>query len=280
VTAGTPSSASTPTPTPTSPGTSSSTAPARPAQADAVDAIRAAGRDGRPAQRRGLWVSYLTPYALEIALSGFAGDGTGRGPDWLGVDLQHGAVEVCDVPGLLRVTERHGIPVLTRMPGHDKAAIGRVIDAGVDGVIVPSVESAAQAQALVEAVRLPPGGSRSTGAARLSFGVTSGSEPLLLPMVETRAGRDHAAEIAAVDGVDGIFLGPYDLSVSLGLATPVVPEALDVLRSVIEVGRSAHVAVGLYAGLDELRDLAPLLDLVGLDSDITALRVGLRAMFG
>jgi 4-hydroxy-2-oxoheptanedioate aldolase len=284
VTAGTPPSASTSTSRATSsttaPATSSRTAAARPAQTETVDAIRAAGREGRPAQRRGLWVSYLTPYALEIALSGFAGDDAGRGPDWLGIDLQHGAVEVSEVPGLLRVSERHGIPVLTRMPSHDKAAIGRVVDAGVDGVIVPSVESAAQAQALVEAVRLPPGGSRSTGAARSSFGVTSGTEPLLLPMVETRAGRDHAAEIAAVEGVDGIFLGPYDLSVSLGLASPVVPEALDVLRSVIEVGRAAHVAVGLYAGLDELRDLTPLLDLVGVDSDIAALRLGLRAMFG
>ncbi len=277
MTAGTPSS--TP-PTEPDPSSSASSSDERPAQTRAVEAVRAAGRAGRPAQRRGLWVSHLTPYALEIALTGFTGDGGVRGPDWIGVDLQHGAVEVADVPALLRVTERHGIPVLTRMPSHDKAAIGRVVDAGVDGVIVPSVESSEQAEALVEAVRLPPRGGRSTGAARASFGVTSGTEPLLLPMVETRLGRDHAAEIAAVDGVDGIFLGPYDLSVSLGLASPVAPEALDVLRAVIEVGRSAGVVVGLYAGLDELRDLAPLLDLIALDSDITALRLGLRTMFG
>ncbi len=241
--------------------------------------MRTAAREGRPAQRRGLWVSYLSPYALELAL-GAPHDTGGPRPDWVGLDLQHGAIEVADVIGLLRVTERHGIPVLARVPSHDKAVIGRVVDAGVDGVIVPSVESAEQAEALVDAIRLPPRGSRSTGAARSSFGVTSGTQPLLLPMVETRLGRDHAAGIAAVDGVDGIFVGPYDLSVSLGLASPVLPEALAAIRGVIEVGRAAGGVVGLYAGADELRALRPLLDLVGLDSDITALRLGLAALFG
>lgn len=251
--------------TPTTPPPGSSAA-------RSVDAVRAAGRDGGPAQRRGFWVSYLSPYALEIALD--------PRPDWVGLDLQHGDLMPHDVAGLLRVTEPLGIPVLARMPGHDRAAIGRVIDAGVDGVIVPTVESREQALELVDAVRLPPHGSRSTGAARSSFGVTSGTDPLLLLMVETRAGRDHAADIASVAGVDGIFLGPYDLSVSLGIASPSSPEALAVLRAVIEVGRSADVVVGMYAGTDELRTLAPLLDLIALDSDITALRLGMAALFG
>ncbi len=245
--------------------------PPESAAAQAVEAVRASARDGRPAQRRGFWVSYLSPYALEIALD--------TRPDWVGLDLQHGDLEARHVAVLLRVTARHGIQVLARMPGHDRAAIGRVVDAGVDGVIVPSVESRDQAMALADAVRLPPQGSRSTGAARSSFGVTSGTEPLLLLMVETRAGRDHAAEIAAVAGVDGIFIGPYDLSVSLGIASPSSAEALTTVRSVIEVGRSAGVVVGMYAGTDELRTLAPLLDLVALDSDITALRLGMGALF-
>lgn len=240
-----------------------------------VDAVRSAGRAGRPAQRRGLWVSFLSPYALEVALDA----GRRAVPDWIGLDLQHGDLDTTHVAGLLRVTERRGIPVLARMPGHDRTAIGRVVDSGVDGVIIPSVESVDQAVALVEAIRLPPGGSRSTGAARSSLGVTSGTDPLLLPMVETRAGRDQAAAIAAVEGVDGIFVGPYDLNVSIGNASPSSPEGVAAVRSVVEVGREAGGIVGMYAGSDELRALAPLLDLVALDSDLTALRLGMAALF-
>ena len=241
-----------------------------------VDTVRAAGRERRPAQRRGLWVSFLSPYALEVALDA----GPGAVPDWIGLDLQHGDLDTTHVAGLLRVTERRGIPVLARMPGHDRAAIGRVVDSGVDGVIVPSVESPDQARALVEAIRLPPTGARSTGAARSSFGVTSGTEPLLLPMVETRAGREQAAAIAEVDGVDGIFVGPYDLNASLGHASPSSPEGVAAVRSALEVGRAAGGIVGMYAGSDELRALAPLLDIVAVDSDLTALRLGMAALFG
>ncbi len=241
-----------------------------------VDAVRTAGRERRPAQRRGLWVSYLSPYALEVALDA----DPGSVPDWIGLDLQHGDLDPSYVAGLLRVTERRGLPVLARMPGHDRSAIGRVVDSGVDGVIVPTVESADQARALVDAIRLPPTGARSTGAARSSFGVTSGTDPLLLPMVETRAGRDHAAAIAEVDGVDGIFVGPYDLNASLGRSSPSSPEGVAAVRSVIEVGRAAGVVVGMYAGSDELRALSPLLDLIALDSDLTALRLGMASLFG
>lgn len=256
--------------------TTSERAATAPGATELVDAVRAAGREGRPAQRRGLWVSFLSPYALEVALDA----GPEVVPDWIGLDLQHGDLDVSHVAGLLRVTERRGIPVLARMPGHDRSAIGRVVDSGVDGVIVPSVESPEQARALVDAIRLPPSGTRSTGAARSSFGVTSGTEPLLLPMVETRAGRDHAAAIAGIEGVDGIFVGPYDLNVSLGVSSPSSPEGVAAVRSVIEVGRAAGVVVGMYAGSDELRALAPLLDLVGLDSDLTALRSGMASLFG
>ena len=241
-----------------------------------VETVRAAGRERRPARRGGLWVSFLSPYALEVALDA----GPGVLPDWVGLDLQHGDLGTTHVADLLRVTERRGIPVLARMPGHDRAAIGRVIDSGVDGVIVPTVESSDQARALVDAVRLPPTGARSTGSARSSFGVTSGTEPLLLPMVETRAGRDHAAGIAAVEGVDGIFVGPYDLNASLGNPSPSSPEGVAAVWSVIDVGRAAGVVVGMYAGSDELRALAPLLDLVALDSDLTALRLGMASLFG
>lgn len=249
-----------------------SESPGRRTVRDEVAAIRSAAGGGQPAGRRGFWVSFLSPYGLEVALD--------TRPDWVALDLQHGDLDIAGVSSLLRVTEPRGIPVLARMPSHDGAQIARVVDAGVDGVIVPGVESAAEAELLVDAIRLPPQGRRSTGTARSALGVTSGSDPLLLPMVETRAGFDAAVSIAQVEGVDGIFVGPYDLSVSLGIESASSADGLGAVRAAIESGRSAGVLVGMYAGSPELRALAPLVDLIALDSDMTALRLGLQKLFG
>lgn len=235
--------------------------------------LRAAAAGGGPALRQGLWLTFLGPYGLEVAASG--------GADWLGVDLQHGDLDVSDVPGLLRVAERAALPVLTRMPSHDPALLGRVLDAGVSGVIVPLVESADQAMALVSACLPPPAGSRSTGGCRQTLGVTGddGPQQLLLPMVETAAGLQHAAEILAVPGVDGVFFGPYDLSISAGFPGPSSPQTITALRDVIHLARQADKVVGFMAGTPELLAVAPEADLVAVDTDVTALRRGLAQLF-
>lgn len=222
--------------------------------------------------RRGLWVSFLDPYGLEVVL--------GSGVDWLGLDLQHGNLEPSDVPGLLRVAERAGLPVLARTPDHAPATVGRLLDAGVDGLIVPMVESADQARALVSAARTPPHGTRSTGGCRQTLGVTDApAEQLLLPMVETAAGLDHAADILAVPGVDGVFVGPYDLSISAGFPAPDSPQTLDALRHVVGLARAAGKIAGFMAGAPGLVDLATEADLVALDTDVAALRLGLAHLY-
>ena len=164
------------------------------------------------------------------------------------------------------------------MASHATDAIGRVVDAGAQGVIVPGVESADEAAALVRAIRLPPAGGRSTGAARTALGVTDVGEALLLPMVETAAGLHHAADIAAVDGVDGIFIGPYDLSMSLG-CKPGEEPVMTAIASVVETVRSTGMIVGLFTGRPDLLALAPTLDLVAVDTDVTALRRGIADLF-
>lgn len=194
-----------------------------------IDAARA---NQEPALRRGLWLTFLSAYGLEAAL-GHA--------DWVGVDLQHGDLELSDVAGLLRVTERVGLPLLTRMPSHDPALISRAIDLGVNGLIVPMVESGDQARDLVAAALTPPRGSRSTGGSRSSFTVNKNpAVPLLLPMIETVSGFDHAADIVGQPGVDGVFFGPYDLSLSAGFPSPDSPQTIEALRDVIKVARSAR----------------------------------------
>ncbi len=233
--------------------------------------LTAAAGEG-PGLRAGLWTTFLGAYGLEVAAS--------SGADWLGFDLQHGDLEVADVPELLRVAECVGLPVLTRMPSQDPALIGRVLDAGVSGVIVPMVNSAEEAAALVSACRTPPNGLRSTGGCRQSLGLAGGAVPqLLLPMVETAAGLEHAADILAVAGVDGVFIGPYDLSISAGFPSPSSPQTIAAVREVIRQARRVGKIVGFMAGTPQLLALAPEADLVAVDTDVTALRQGLAALF-
>ena len=116
-------------------------------------------RAGDPAQtdpaltcRRGLWLTFLSPFGLEVAAAG-------GGAEWIAIDVQHGDLDLSDVAPLARVSP---VPVLVRLGSHDEAQLARVLDAGVDGVIVPAVESGAQAGQLVQAACFAP----RAGAAR------------------------------------------------------------------------------------------------------------------
>lgn len=247
--------------------------PARTTPSDLRARLEASSGGQGDGLRAGLWVGYLDAYGLEVV--------RGHGPDWIGVDLQHGNLDLSALPDLLRVAECAGLPLLARTPSHDPATLGRVLDCGVGGIIVPMVESSDQAGAVVAASRTPPRGSRSTGACRSTLGVCHApEEPLVLPMVETAAGLEHAAEILAVPGVDGVFFGPYDFSISAGFPSARSPETVDALREVILLARAAGKIVGFMAGQPELLAVAPEADLVAVDTDVSALRLGLGQLFG
>ncbi|GEB48093.1 MULTISPECIES: HpcH/HpaI aldolase family protein [Streptomyces] len=223
-----------------------------------------------PPPRLGLWASFLGPFALEAL--------RGTGLDWLGLDLQHGALEPADVPGLLRVADACALPVLVRLPSHDAALLARVLDAGPAGVIVPAVESAEQAAALVRAARLPPHGRRSTGLTRaaLTRGERTPPEPLLLPMVETADGLRNADAIAATTGIDGLFVGPYDLALSLGSTAADAPEVVTAVREALTAAHRNGRAGGLFAGSTALTRQLPPVALLAADTDAAALRTGVR----
>lgn len=219
---------------------------------------------------RGLWVSCLGPFALEALAD--------QGLDWVGIDLQHGALEVGDLPALLRVTAASGTRCLVRVPSHDHAVIGRVLDHGPDGVIVPAVETGAQAAAVVSAASSPPHGTRSTGLGRAALGVGSPGPPTVLVMVETAAGYRARAEILAVPGVDGVFVGPYDLSLSLGAARTTDEPVVQAIRQVLHDTSAAGLLTGYFAGDRRLVQLLPDVDLLAVDSDVAALRAGVDAL--
>jgi 4-hydroxy-2-oxoheptanedioate aldolase len=227
-------------------------------------------RAGLPAGtcRRGLWLTFLSPFGLELA--------GGCGAEWIGIDVQHGDLDSADVAPLARVSP---VPVLVRLASHDEAQLGRVLDTGVDGVIVPAVESADQARQLVQAACFPPRGRRSKGLARVSL-LGRRDQPLLLPMVETRAGLDALDDILGVDGVDGTFIGPYDLSLSLGCTSTLDDAVVSAITSVIGRTRGRGRITGIFTGNRKLTALLPAVDLLGVDTDAAALRAGLKALFG
>jgi 4-hydroxy-2-oxoheptanedioate aldolase len=185
----------------------------------------------------GTWSCLDSTYALElVAASGF---------DWICIDLQHGLADDGALPGLLQSADAAGVPVLVRPSSNEPAAIGRALDAGAAGVIVPLVETAAAAAAAVGACRYPPLGCRSWGPLRpvATDAAVEETEPLRVVMIETERGVAAADEIAAVDGVDAVFVGPSDLSLSI--AGTLGAELGTALARVEAACRETGVATGI-----------------------------------
>ncbi|WP_182376177.1 aldolase/citrate lyase family protein [Nocardioides sp. WS12] len=217
--------------------------------------------------RRGLWLTFLSPFGLEVAER--------AAPiDWIGVDLQHGDIDLTDLSSLVRASR---LPVYARAASQEATALTRIVDTGVHGLIVPGVDSADQARVIVDAVRLPPVGRRSSGLARAT--VLGTDAPVVLAMIETRAGLDAVHEIAEVAGIDGLFVGPYDLSLSLGESSLTSEPMLSAITTAVEEARRHEKLAAAFAGDPELAGLLPPLDLLGVDSDATALRLGLAELF-
>lgn len=230
------------------------------------------GRSGDPAGLRGLWVTFLPPFGVEAL--------AGSGLDWIGLDLQHGDLTPADVAPLLRVTGAFGLPILVRMPSADPTVIARVLDDGPAGVIVPAVESSEQTASVVAAALLPPRGTRSTGLSRSRLGLPGVlADPLLLVMVETAAGYAARVDIAQTPGVDGVFVGPYDLALSLGTDRATDPSVVAAITDVLAATRAADRVTGYFAGDAALVAALPPVDLLAVDSDAAALRAGVSDLW-
>ena len=180
---------------------------------DAAYRLRARWRSAEPTY--GAWVYMRDSFSAEIiAHAGF---------DWACIDTQHGMVRSGDLVPLLQALGVAGKAVLVRVPWNEPGVIMNALDAGASGVIVPMVNSPAEAEQAVAACRYPPLGSRSWGPARASLGAPNYSSTwanervLSIVMVETPQGVDHVDGILAVPGVDAVFIGPADLALSFGV---------------------------------------------------------------
>jgi 4-hydroxy-2-oxoheptanedioate aldolase len=174
-----------------------------------VNIIKKAISEGRPSL--GVWSASGSPVLAELA---------GRaGLDWVLLDTQHGAVGEAELLPCIQAVGLGGTPALVRVGSGDPRLIMRALDFGAAGVVVPLVSTPGQAAAAVAACRYPPAGSRSFGPVRRYYdaGGAAEAEPLCLAMIETAAGLESIDAIAATPGLDGVFIGPVDLGLDLGL---------------------------------------------------------------
>lgn len=165
----------------------------------------------------GSWITLAHPGIAEImAMAGF---------DWLTVDLEHSVITIREAGELIRVIDLCGVVPLVRLSVNDSVQIKRVMDAGAHGIIVPMVNSAEEAIKAVEAVHYPPQGKRGVGLARAQgyggsfekYKEWLSQESIVIVQVEHIRAVENLDAILSVEGVDGFFVGPYDLSASLGI---------------------------------------------------------------
>ena len=230
--------------------------------------------------RLGAWITMNSPSAVEqIAQLGF---------DFVCLDGQHGLLGYTEIrDGLLAITAGGSATPFVRVTANDAGEIGRVLDAGAQGVIVPLVDTAEDARRAVRAARYPiSGGGRSYSPVRLGrhFGSTpaqTDGNVTVLAMIETRSGLEHAEQILDTEGIDGIFVGPYDLSLALGAVVPfaeeVVEELEDALSGLSAAAEKRGKIAGIYcgSGADARRRIEQGFGLLNTATDIVALREGM-----
>jgi 4-hydroxy-2-oxoheptanedioate aldolase len=235
---------------------------------------------GRPSI--GSWVTTAEPLWAElIARAGF---------DHVLVDLQHGTTELATLGPVLAAIHAGGGAGIVRVPWNDSATIGKALDLGALAIVVPLIETAEQAELAVAACRYPPRGRRSVGPIRASFVLASEAladwdEVGCIVMVETARGLENVDAIAAVAGLTGIYIGPGDLAISLGMSPFVGARSADeearhaAAVDTIRRASEAHgIAAGLYVGDGE--GAKPYLDagfrIVTASIDYSLIEVGSR----
>lgn len=235
---------------------------------------------GRP--QIGMWVASASPLLAEIC--------AGAGLDWLLIDSEHALNNLVTIAPQLQAVAAHPVTPVVRPPTGDPVLIKQLLDAGVEVLLIPMVESAEQAEQLVAATRYPPAGIRGVGSAlarasrwnRVPNYLASADEGIsVLLQVESRAGLDALEGICAVDGVDGVFIGPADLAASLGhLGGPDHPDVVAAVEQAIATIVASGKAAGVNAFAEPLarRYLALGASFVLVGADLTLVARGSEAL--
>jgi len=178
------------------------------------------------------------------------------GFDWVLIDMQHGCMDYETALAMIRAIDlTPAIPVV-RVPWNDPGVIGRLLDAGALGVVVPMIQTREDAKRAVEACLYPPAGRRSFGPVRVGmrdgpgYFMEANERVAVIPMIETPEALANVNEIATVPGVDALFVGPFDLSIALGLPpgdNDGHPAFDDAIRAVSAAARDAKIATAVLS---------------------------------
>lgn len=223
----------------------------------------------------GLWSSLSSSYTVEVI--------AGAGFDWILLDMEHSPNDVESLLGQLQAAAPYPTHPVVRVPWNDMVAIKRVLDVGAQSLLVPYVSTAEEAAAAVSYTRYPPRGVRgvagTTRATRFGrikdYARRAADELCLLVQVETAQALDNIEAICAVDGIDGVFIGPADLHASLGhtgeIANPAVkPRIDDALRRIRKAGSAPGILTPSETDARHWLDCGALFVAVGADVGILA----------
>ncbi|MEZ7961388.1 MAG: aldolase/citrate lyase family protein [Ilumatobacter sp.] len=227
----------------------------------------------------GGWVSVPSSVTAEaVARAGF---------DYVCIDAQHGAVEYSDCVSMIQAVLLGGGRPIVRVPWNEPGIIGKMLDAGAQGVIIPMVNTVAEAEAAVRACRYAPEGARSSGPTLVGprtdrpYFEWAKDNVACIPMIETIEAVGNLGDILAVPGIDAVYVGPSDLSITLGLGPgnhDEAPEFLEALDA-IAAGCEAH---GIVAGIHATGALTPdRLErgyrMITVTGDLQAMKLGMAS---
>jgi 4-hydroxy-2-oxoheptanedioate aldolase len=225
----------------------------------------------------GVWCKSSDPSIVEVLAS--------SGIDYLIADQQHGSVNSGSLLSVIHAAESRGCQTFTRVAVGDRVAVQRALDLGVAGVIVPGVDDAEEARSMASLFDFAPAGARSRGTTRASFAEDDdgrfSQRSRFLPMIETGRAVDAVDEILGTPGVDGAYVGPVDLGMSLGvgprnLGAPKMIEALTRIEGACR-SRGAVLATGVETVAEATANASRGYALITIGSDWGLLRQALVA---
>ena len=243
-----------------------------------LNPLKAALKDGKTTF--GAWVALGDIGAAEIM--------AGAGFDFLVLDNEHSPNDLRSTRDQLVALDAAGTHGVVRVPIGETWMIKQMLDVGAQSILVPMVESGAQAEAMVKACRFPPNGTRGVGymlgrasrfGANADYGPTADDQICLILQVENRAGLAALDDILAVEGVDAVFIGPADLAADLGhLGNPMHPEVVETILDTLPRIRAAGKAPGLLTSDPDLIDkaLAAGTQFMAVATDVLLLAQGAR----
>ena len=188
------------------------------------------------------------------------------GFDWLFIDTEHSPFDAHGAQKIMQAAGP-GCPCVVRVPANDDVWIKKALDCGANGIIAPQINSAAEAEAVVRMCKYPPDGTRGVGIGRahqygLGFNAymeQANKEIAVILQAETALALKNISDIVQVPGIDAIFVGPYDLSASLGkMGQMTDPEVQQAIETITQACQTAKVRLGIFAATAE--DIKPFLE--------------------